>query len=432
MIPTALATFGLLAVCLLLDLPVAFAMLIAGVFGIWLTVGFDPIASVLAFAPYQAAASYTLSTLPMFVLMAEVLSAGRFTTDLFRLTHAFTGHVRGGISYAAIGGGVLLAAISGSSTAAASALASVAYPEMRRYDYHPRFASALVAVVGTLAIMIPPSLGLILYGVFTGTSVGRLLIAGLIPGVLTAAGYIVTILVVLRRNPHFAPRAADPVAWQARRQAIGGAWPVLLLLALMLWALYSGAITPTEVGAVGALAAMAIGILAGRLGPRALWDAATRAALNSAMILTIVAFSSILGVFMALNGTIQTLLDLVAESGLPAWAILICVLAVVLTLGFFLDQLAIIVLTLPIIFPLLTSLGYDPVWLGVVMVKTAEIGLVTPPMGLNVLVVSGVARLPASEVFRGIWPFVVTELVLLALLILFPPLSIWLPSLVYG
>ncbi len=432
MIADAGLTFGLLLLLLLLGVPVAFSMLIAGVAGIWLAVGPGPIAGVLAHSPYEHVASYTLSSVPLFILMAEFLSAGRFTSDLFMISHRWLGHLRGGISYATVAGGVLLAAISGSSTAAASTLASVAYPEMRRYDYNARFSAALLSIVGTLAIMIPPSIGLILFGVFTETSVGRLLLAGFLPGALTALGYVLTIWILVRRNPDYAPQTMHRASARDRWEAVRNAWPVLLLLFGMVAALYSGLITATEVGAVGALAALVIGVLLGRINFAGFWDASARAARASAMILTIVGFSAVIGVFMALNGTTNMLLQLISDSGLPSWAVLMLVLALLLILGFFLDQLAILILTLPVVFPLMTQLGYDPVWLGVIFVKTAEIGLITPPMGMNVFVVAGVTQVPVTEVYKGVWPFVVTELVILALLVLLPVITLWLPDLVYG
>jgi len=315
---------------------------------------------------------------------------------------------------------------------AASTLASVAFPEMRRYTYDPRFSAALLSIVGTLAIMIPPSIGLILYGVFTESSVGRLLLAGFIPGALTAFGFALTIYILVRRNPDYAPETAMRATPRERWQAVGAAWPVILLLVGMVFALYSGIITATEVGAVGALAALVIGLLMGRVGFAGIWAAATRAARASAMILTIVGFSAVIGVFMALNGTTNMLLNAIADSGLPNWAVLGLVLLLLLALGFFLDQLAILILTLPVVFPLMTQLGYDPIWLGVIFVKTAEIGLITPPMGMNVFVVAGVTRMPVTEVFKGIWPFVVTELIILALLVMLPQLALWFPAFIYG
>ena len=432
MIVEALAGIALLFALLLFGLPVAFALLAAGSAGIWLAIGTPPLMGVLKSAPYEHVASYTLSTLPMFILMAEYLTAGRFTRDIFNLAYAWMGHLRGGVSYAAVVGGVILAAISGSSTAAASTLAGAAYPEMRRFGYRPGFATATLAVVGTLAIMIPPSLGLVLYGLFTETSVGRLLVAGLAPGVITGLGYVLTIHLMVRRKPDIAPTAPEPASAATRVAAVRGVWPVLLLLLAMVFALYSGIITPTEVGAVGALLALLIALLAGRGGWRDLAEATMRGARISAMVMTIVAFAAVFGVFLTMTGVTSDLIEAIRSSGMDRWVVLAMVLALLLILGFFLDQLAILLLTLPLTFPLLTELGFDPIWMGVVFVKTAEIGLVTPPMGMNVFVVSGVTKVPVGEIYRGVWPFVATELLVLLCLVLFPALSTALPELIYG
>lgn len=432
MIVEALAGIALLFALLLFGLPVAFSLLAAGTAGIWMAVGTAPLLGVLKSAPYEHVASYTLSTLPMFILMAEYLTAGRFTRDIFNLAYAWMGHLRGGVSYAAVAGGVILAAISGSSTAAASTLAGAAYPEMRRYGYQSGFATATLAVVGTLAIMIPPSLGLVLYGLFTETSVGRLLVAGLLPGVVTGLGYVLTIHLMVRRRPAIAPTAPEPASAGERLAAVRAVWPVLLLLGAMVFALYSGIITPTEVGAVGALLALLLALAARRGSLRDLADATMRGARVSAMVMTIVAFAAVFGVFLTMTGVTADLIEAIRAAGVDRWLVLAMVLLLLLVLGFFLDQLAILLLTLPLTFPLLTGLGYDAVWMGVVFVKTAEIGLVTPPMGMNVFVVSGVTKVPVAEVYRGVWPFVATELVVLALLVLLPDISTFLPAVLFG
>ena len=428
MMAAGLAGIAFLFLLLFVRVPVAFALLLAGAMGIVLLDGPNGLFAALAITPYENVASYTISTLPMFVLMAQALTAGRFTRDMFSMAHAWIGHLRGGVAYAALGGGVLLAAISGSSTAAASTLASAAYPEMRRYGYDASFATGALAVIGTLAIMIPPSLGLILYAVFTENSVGALLIAGVIPGVLTALVYVGVINWMVRADPSRAPQTSEPAPVADRLRTSLTAWPVLVLLAGVLAALYSGAITPTEVGAVGALGAFVIGVIMARIGWRGLVNSVTRAARTSAMVLTIIAGAAVFGLFLTLSDLPQALLAAVSESGLNRWWVLIAVLLVLLILGFFLDQLAILLVTLPLTYPLLTGLGFDPIYLGVIFVKTAEIGLVSPPMGLNVFVVAGVAKVPAGTVFKGVWSFVIAELALLALLVAVPALSTALPA----
>jgi C4-dicarboxylate transporter, DctM subunit len=425
---TALAASGLLFVLLLNAMPVAFAMLVAGSVGLYMVGGIFPLVGVLKSGPYEHVASFTLSTLPMFVLVGEFLTAGRFTRDLFDTSQRWLGHIRGGMAYAAVAGGVLLSAISGSSAAAAAMLSSAAYPEMKRLGYADSFSTATLAVVGTLAIMIPPSIGLVLFGVFTETSVGALLIAGIGPGLLTAAGYVIAIRWAVGRRPELAPGVTPRATVGQKVSSLKQTWPVFLLLFGMVGGIYSGAITPTEVGAVGSLGALVLALVMRRMDWAAFRGALGAAARTSSMILTIIACSVVFGTFLTMTGATQSLIAQVQAWAVPPMVVLLCVLAFLLVLGFFLDQLAILVLTLPLVFPLLSGLGFDPVWLGVLYVKTAEIGFITPPMGLNGFVVAGATGVPARVVFRGIWPFIAAEAVILSLLVAFPSITLWLPS----
>ncbi len=423
-------SIALLFALLLNGAPVAFALLIAGAAGLYLTGGYYPLVGLLKTAPYEAVASYTLTTLPMFVLMAEFLTAGRFTRDLFSASDKWLGHLRGGIAYSAVAGGVLLAAISGSSSAAAGTLSSAAYPEMKRLGYDTRFSTAVLAVVGTLAIMIPPSIGLVFYGIITETSVGKLLVAGFVPGALTAAGYVLSINLLIRRKPEIAPRSAQKAPRSERIDSLKSVWPVLGLMFAIIIAIYTGVITPTEIGAVGALMALLLALFMGRVGQPgpAIVGALANATRNSAMILSIIACAAVFGAFITLTGVTQDLLRAIQSAGINRFLVLGAVLLLLLVLGFFLDQIAILVLTMPLVFPLLSGLGFDAVWLGIIFVKTAEIGLITPPMGLNVFIVSSTTKVPAQEVFKGIWPFVATELLILGILVAVPGFSLWLPS----
>ncbi|MGE0231619.1 MAG: TRAP transporter large permease, partial [Flavobacteriaceae bacterium] len=278
-------------------------------------------------------------------------------------------------------------------------------------------------------IMIPPSIALVLYAILTETSAGQLLIAGIFPGLLTAAFYAVTIYFVLRKSGDALPERI-PVRERVRNSI--SATPMLLLLAAMLFLIYSGVATPTEVGALGALCALLIGLAMRRIGRANFLDALFKSTRSSAMILGIVAFSSVFSVFLSLSGAPQKLLALVEGSGLGAFPVLLLVLAILLVLGMFLDQIAILIITMPLVFPLMTGLGYDPIWLGVIVVKTAEIGLLTPPVGLNLFIVSATAKVPVSTISRGVAPFVVAELVVLALLVAFPAIATWLPYLSYA
>lgn len=424
----AMGITALLFFLLFNGMPVAFAMLTAGAIGIYLINGWEPMVGILTSGPYDHVASFTLSAVPMFVLLGEFLTAGKFTKDLFDSTNKWLGHFRGGLAYAAVCGGALLAAISGSTAAAAATLATSAYPSMKRYGYADSFSTGVIAVVGTLAIMIPPSLAFVLYGVFTETSVAKMLIAGLIPGGLTALGYGIAIYVTVRRNPELAPSAGIPAPLIERFRSLLGIWPVLLLMVLMLAGIYSGAVTPTEVGGVGALAALLIGLTMRRIKRSDFFHALKASSRSSGMVLAIIAGSAVFSVFLTMTGVTQDLIAYIQSSGIPRYGVLLALLVLLLVLGFFLDQLAILVLVLPLAFPLMTSLDFDPIWFGVIFVKTAEIGFITPPMGLNAFVVSGATGVPTSRVFKGIWPFVVIELVLLALLIAVPQLATWLPA----
>lgn len=425
----AVGSVAFLFALLLNGAPVAFAMLIAGAAGLYLTGGYYPLVGILKSAPYEHVASFTLTTLPMFILMAEFLTAGRFTRDLFAASDKWLGHLRGGVAYAAIAGGVLLAAISGSSSAAAGTLSAAAYPEMKRYGYETSFSTAVLAVVGTLAIMVPPSIGLVFYGIITETSVGKLLVAGFVPGALTAIGYAVSINIQIRRRPEIAPRSPERAPRAERIASIRAVWPVLGLMLLIIVTIYSGIVTPTEIGAVGALMALVLSVAMGRVGVRAILLALANATRNSAMILTIIACAAVFGAFITLTGVTQNLLLAIQNSGVSPYTVLFAVLFLLFVLGFFLDQVAILVLTMPLVYPLLSGLGFDAVWLGIIFVKTAEIGLITPPMGLNVFIVSSTTTVPAGVIFRGIWPFVATEIVILLLLIAVPGFSLWLPEL---
>lgn len=426
-ISVAIAVTALLFILLLNRMPVAFAMLASGAAGIYWLNGWQPLVGILTGGPYEHVASFTLSAVPMFVLLGEFLSAGKFTKDLFDSTNKWLGHFRGGLAYAAVCGGALLAAISGSTAAAAATLARAAYPSMKRFGYADSFSTGVLAVVGTLAIMIPPSLAFVLYGVFTETSVAKMLMAGVVPGLLTAIGYGVTIFFTVKRNPELIPPAQAPVALEDRVRSLVGIGPILLLMLFMLVGIYSGAVTPTEVGAVAALAALFIGLFARRIRRAEFLSALSGASRSSAMVLTIIAGSAVFSVFLTLTGVTQDLIAYVQAAEFPRYVVLIAILTLLIILGFFLDQLAILVLVLPLAFPLITSLDFDPIWFGVLFVKTAEIGFITPPMGLNAYVVSGVTGVPTRLIFRGIWPFVLIELVLLSLLIIFPGVVTWLP-----
>lgn len=422
-----------LIMCLLIALiamgmPIAFTLAVCGALGLYLEVGLSPMLSVLQTTPYRTAASFLLSTVPLFILMAELLARGSIVRNLYRACYLWMGHIRGGLALAAIAASVGFAVLSGSSTAAAAAMSRISMPEMRRYGYSESFALGVIAVGGTLSIMIPPSLPLILYGVLTETSIGRLFLAGILPGALTAGFYVITIIVQVRRNPEIAP-PTERYSWPERLSSIPGTSPAIVLVLLVLGGIYSGAITATEAAAVGAAGAFIISILVGGLRWAGIKEAFSATLTTTSMIFAIIIGAMIFGYFLAVTQVPQALVIWVGELPFPSWSILLIIIALYLVLGFFIDQIAIIILTLPLIFPLVLSLGYDPIWFGIILTKTVEMGLVTPPLGLNVFVACGATNTRVEDGFRGVTPFLVGDLVVLTLLILFPSIATFLPSL---
>ena len=417
---------ALLFVLMLLRMPVAFAMGSSAVVGLMVHFGPGPALSILERAVFEKTSSFILVAIPLFILMAELLTAGNMTRKAIVACQAWVGHVRGGLAVATVGSAVMLAALVGSSTASAATMAASAFPEMRRYNYDDRLSSAVVCVGGTLAVMIPPSIVLVVYGILTETSIGQLFIAGIVPGLLTAAGMVLTIL-ILARIDGLAPAGAPFQLRTALRES-RGIWSVVVLVILVIAAIYTGAASPTEAGALGVMGALILGLCQRALCPRSISSGLSRAVRTTVMIVAIIFCSAIFANYLVFTQITQGVIVAVESSGLPSWAILLIMVGMLLLLGMVLDQLAILSLTMPLAFPIATSLGYDPVWFGIIVTKTVEIGLLTPPLGLNVYVTAGQTGLPLSTVFRGTLPFILLEIVVLAILLLLPELTLWLPN----
>lgn len=415
----------LLAVLLLIGMPVGFAMGLSGIVGIYWMGGLQTLLGIVAVTPYRESASWLLTAIPLFVLMAEVLASSRITADLFATMNKWVGHLPGGLAIGGVLAAAGLGAVSGSSTAATAALSKSVAPELLEAGYSRGLAIGSVASAGTLAIMIPPSVILVIYGILTETSVGALFVAGIVPGLLTVLAYATTIVMWARRVPGAAPPTAR-YGWAERFASLRNIWPMLVLFVLVIGGLYSGIVTVTESAAVGAVGAIVLAtwLLRGKVWG-ALKEALSRTVYTTAMIFTIVIGAHLFSYFITLTGTPQAVLGYVETLGAPHWLIFAAMIVIYLILGCFMDQLAILVLTLPIVFPMIGRFGYDPIWFGIVLTKTVEIGLITPPLGMNCFVASSISGIPLSKVFRGVTPFIGAEMVTIGLLIALPQIVLW-------
>jgi C4-dicarboxylate transporter, DctM subunit len=408
--------------------PVAFSMAIAGAVGLLAKGGVGLLTGILSTTALSSVNSYELISIPMFILMAEFVILSGIADHLFKATATWVGRIPGGLAIATAISGAGFGAISGSSTAAAATLSATSIPAMLRQGYEPKFACGVVAISGTLAMLIPPSIALILFGIIADVSVGKLLIGGVVPGILVTFTIIFTVLYLVWREPSRAPRGMRHTV-REKLAALQGIWPMLVLLFLVTGVIYTGVATPTEASAIGAFGALLIAGVSGRLGGPHLLMAAMKSLRSTCMIFMILLGAHVFGYFFTITGVTQQLVTSVGALGLSPYMVIAVILGIVLVLGCFMDQIAILVLTVPVMLPIVKAMGFDPVWFGVIMIVAGEVGMVTPPVGLNSFVVARYAKRPLSEVFIGSWPHVVAHLFLIALLVAAPQLVTWLPSL---
>jgi len=418
-----IALFVLLAV----GIPVALAMAVSGAIGLYLIGGIPILAGILSTSPLSTANSYEIITIPMFILMAEFVIISGIAEGLFRAAMIWVGRVRGGLAMATAIAGAGFGAISGSSTASAATLSSTSIPAMLSYGYEPKLAGGVVAISGTLAMLIPPSIALVLFGVIADVSISKLLIAGIIPGIIIMLTIIATVAVLVAINPKVAP-VGQAYTMREKFASLRGVGPMLLLFAVVTSLIYSGVATPTEASGIGAFFAMLIAIRERTLSLKGLLGCLHRAAQTTCMILFVILGAHIFGYFFALTRVTNDLISWVGSMDVAPMMVMIVLLIIYLILGAFMDQVAILILTVPVVLPLVLSLGFDPVWFGVIVVITAEVGMVTPPMGMNVFVVARYTGRPLGELFRGTFPHVITHILAIALMTAFPALILWLPS----
>ncbi len=416
---SGLAFFSVFAL-MMASVPIAFAMLLVGLGGIWLAISERTALGMIGQLPINATMSYELSVLPMFILMGALVTRARMSEDLFRLCHGFVGHYRGGLAAATVLACGGFSALSGSSIATAATMAKVAIPEMRRYGYDDGFAAASVAAGGTLGILIPPSVILVLYGIATGTDIGTLFIAGIMPGGLAILMYLAAIRLTAQFNPAAAP-SAPRASWGTRMSHFGKVGPILLLFVLIIGGLYGGAFTPTEAGGVGATGALAFALWRRTLDLRNLIDALIETVTTTASLFLVLIGALVFSNFVNLIGLPSALSDLVTGLGMSPIGVIFTILLIYLILGMFMESLSMILLTIPIFYPIVTNMGFDAVWFGIFAVMVTELALITPPVGLNLFVIrSVIPDLSITQMYRAILPFVAADLLRITLIIAFP------------
>ena len=385
------------------------------------------LAGILQTSPLSVAGSYELLTIPMFLLMAELVLVSGVADDLFLAAAAWIGRVPGGLGMATALAGAGFGAICGSSTASAATLSSTSLPAMLKQGYEPRMAAGVVAISGTLSMLLPTSVALVIYGLLADVNIGKLLVSGIIPAILVTLTIMLTILFLVWQDPTRAPSLTN-VPMPEKLRLLKAVGPMLVLFGIVTGVIYTGIATPTEASAFGATGAFVLAIWRGRLNRQTVTHAFTHAAQGTCMITMILVGASIFSYFFTLTQSTQDLVHWVGHLDVSRWIIITLILCGYIVLGSFMDQIAILVLTVPIVLPLIKSLGFDPIWFGVIKIVTAEVGMITPPIGLNCFIVARYANRPVADVFHGIFPHFIAHLIIIAIFVAFPSIILWLPS----
>ncbi len=430
MSPDAVAVTGFIVLfaLMLLRVPVGMAMGLVGVSGFGYLVGGGPALKLVGQTSMRTVTDYTFGVIPMFLLMGAFVTTSGMSRELFRAANTFVGHRRGGLGIATIIACAGFAAISGSSVATAATFSAVAYPEMRRYKYPQSFSTGVIAAGGTLGAMFPPSTVLAVYGIITEQDIGKLFIAGILPGLLAVSMYVSTIFLIGWLRPGFLP-AGEPTGAAERVAALRDIWAPLALFVFVIGGLYGGLFTPTEAGGMGAGGALLIGVLRGRLSGADLRASLLQATRTAAAVFTVLIGALLFGYFLTITQTPQKVTEFLTGLGVGPYGVLALIMLMYLVLGCLMDAMAMIILTVPIIFPVIKALGFDPIWFGVIIVMTVELGLIHPPVGMNVFVIKSVVKdVDFTTIFKGVLPFILTDLVRLVILIAFPVIALYLPT----
>jgi C4-dicarboxylate transporter DctM subunit len=406
---------------------IGLAMAFIGFIGFVYASDFDKAFTLIGTVPYHTIAFYPITCVPLFILMGVIVSNTGVSRDLYDSAYKWIGPMKGGLSIATVVACAGFAAIAGDSIAGAVTMGKVAYPEMKRYDYSETLATSCIAAGGTLGILIPPSLGFIMYGILTEESIGKLFMAGIFPGLLLAALFIAVILFITARQPKAGP-PGPKTSFGEKVVSLKNTWPILVLFLLVLGGIYVGFFTPTEAGAVGAFGAIVITFISRRLTVRILTNSLLEAAKTTAMIMILVMGAFILMRFLTISGLTSLMAGTIGSLTLSKYVIFALIIVFYIIIGMFLDIMASMVVTIPFVYPMVMALGFDSVWFGVVLVLVMEMGLITPPVGLNVFALSGVTDVPIGTIFRGVWWFVAAMLFCVLIITIFPQIALFIPS----
>ncbi len=413
----------------LLRMPLAFSMGLVGIVGIGLTRGWDPALASTAQVVHETGFAYTLSVIPLFILMGNFVARAGLAHELFAAAYAFIGHFRGGLAHATVAACAGFGAICGSSIATAATMSKVAYPSMKKMGYSDSLSTGVMAAGGTLGIMIPPSTIMVIYGIITETNIGKLFAAGVIPGILTALLLMLAIIYITSKDPEHAP-AGKRSTWPERWAALRGIWGVILLVIVVLGGIYGGLFTATEGAGFGAAGAFIFALLRRRLTWAILLQVLVESARTTAMLFTLLIAATIFANFVNFTSLPNDLKEWITHLGLSPVMIITAMMFIYIILGTVMEELTMVLLTIPLFFPIVTALGFDPVWFGVLIVMIVQIGLISPPVGMNLFVINTLLpKVGLSNIFKGCWPFVLVMIFVLGLLIAFPQISLWLPSL---
>ena len=419
----AMATAILLA---FLRVPLAFALLATSIVGLGVVINWNTAFLLLPMTISDAVLSYDLAVVPMFILMGNVISRTGIAHDLFKAAYAFVGHVRGGLALSTMVACSGFAAVSGSSYATAATMAKVAYPSMKKYGYTDELAAGTIAAGGTLGILIPPSIIMVVYGILTQTNIGHLFIAGVVPGIFGLLMYMMAVRIVAALNPDHAPKG-EKTSWTDRVRALTGVWPFMLLFGLIIGGLYGKLFTPTEAAGMGAGISILIAFGTGRLSLGAFRAVIIETIYTTVALYTVLFGALMLSKLLTMSGLATGVLGLVQSTGLEGLPLIFTILLVFLVLGCVMDSMAIILIFVPLFAPIIVAQGFDLVWFGVIVIVATEIAMITPPIGMNVFVLKAVLpRVPIQKIFKGLVPFILADVIRLGILVLFPAITLWL------